>query len=95
MGPLPPLLLRSKFIADVFLAKTVFHEVGHHLDATIGSPSRTGEQAADSWSDILRRQYFRKQYPVLTYVIRKLKGPMRPVIKRNIAEAKKIVRSGS
>jgi len=55
-----PWFLRLPVILDLMIASTLFHEVGHHLDVTIGSPSRNGESAADTWSEILRRRYFRQ-----------------------------------
>lgn len=69
VGWVPAWLLRSKFLTDMLLAKTLFHEVGHHLETTIGTPSRSGEVAADSWSKILARQYFRSRYPLMSWLM--------------------------
>ena len=58
----PEFFLRWNFLSDLLFSETLFHEVGHHLDATIGSPSRTGEAAAHEWSKRLARRYFRRRY---------------------------------
>ena len=82
------LLLRWGFFVELLLSGTVFHEVGHHLDATIGSPSRSGERAANRWSVILRRECFRKQHPILTPIVRGLAKLSAPLVRRKIADIK-------
>jgi hypothetical protein len=82
----------SRYLSDLIFASTVFHEVGHHLDATIGSPSKTGEAAADSWASILGKQYFLKRYRVLARVLGLLSKILRPVLRRKLAEAKAAAR---
>jgi hypothetical protein len=89
VGKIPAALLRWKLFIDGVFAKTVFHEVGHHLDVTIGSPSRTGEQAAVTWADILRRNYLRKHYWIQAPILRLFTQLFRPSIKRWRAEASK------
>ncbi|HEY4365038.1 MAG TPA: hypothetical protein VGN17_29005 [Bryobacteraceae bacterium] len=44
------------------LASVLFHEIGHHLDYTIGSPTRRGEIAADAWRDRLIEEILRKRW---------------------------------
>lgn len=86
---MPPFFWRSKFLSDMIFAGTVYHEVGHHLDATIGSPSRTGEAAADEWSRRLRLRHFAARYPIL---MRLLHFVLKRLPSRIDEEARKIDR---
>jgi hypothetical protein len=81
-----PKIVQREFLFEILLSKTLFHEVGHHLDVTIGSPARAGERAADAWSEILRKEFFRKNHKVLTPVIRAALRLFAPSIKRKCAE---------
>ena len=47
---------------DFVLARVLFHELGHHLDATIGAAAPSGEAAAEDWNRRLGRQYFSRRY---------------------------------
>jgi len=40
----------------------LFHEIGHHIDATIRPEFREKEDVADTWSKKLLRTYFRERY---------------------------------
>ena len=58
----PRLLLHLQFFRDMFVSQTLFHEIGHHLDATAGSAARNGEVAAEDWCRRLSRMHFLKRY---------------------------------
>jgi hypothetical protein len=60
--PLPRLLTFFRAVPDLLLANSLYHEVGHHLDATIGSASRAGEAAAEDWRRRLTKIHTRKRY---------------------------------
>lgn len=60
---------------DMAFARAVYHEVGHHLDCTIGAPAPSGETAAEAWMKKLARSYFRKRYWYLVPVL----GPVRTI----------------
>jgi len=47
---------------DMVFARVVYHELGHHLDHTIGAPAPSGESAAEAWKKKLSRTYFRRRY---------------------------------
>ena len=49
-------------LRNVAFASTLYHEVGHHLEHTIGAPAPGGEAAAEAWKKRLLRSYFRKCY---------------------------------
>ena len=65
------------FLRDLVLGKTLFHEIGHHLEVTVGAPARTGEAAADEWSKRLMRVHLRKRYWWLRPLMRVLKPVVR------------------
>jgi hypothetical protein len=58
----PRPLCALQFIRDMVVSQTLFHEIGHHLDATLGSGARGGEAAAEDWSRRLSRAHFLKRY---------------------------------
>jgi hypothetical protein len=89
IGWLPHSMLRWNLFADDLFAKTVFHEVGHHLETAIGSPSKTGEKAADTWAELLRRNYLRERYWIQRSMIRPLVPLLRWSAKRIRARASK------
>ena len=57
-----PFLLSFRLFREHLLADVLFHELGHHLDVTVGASARGGEAAAEDWSRRLRRKYFRRRY---------------------------------
>jgi hypothetical protein len=59
---MPKPFFRIQFTRDLVVSQTLFHEIGHHLDATLGSPARRGEVAAEEWCRRLSRKYFRQRY---------------------------------
>lgn len=50
------------FVRTAIFAHVLFHEVGHHIDATVRPEFRDKEDIADSWSKRLLRIYFRERY---------------------------------
>ena len=58
---LPSWLIRFPFVQDIFVGKTLFHEIGHHIDYTTGR-GKNREASAESWSKKLARQYMRKHH---------------------------------
>lgn len=57
-----PFLLSFRLFREHLLAEVLFHELGHHLDVTVGAFVRGGEAAAEDWSRRLSRTYFHRQY---------------------------------
>jgi hypothetical protein len=57
-----PRLLVFNLVRDHLFADVLFHELGHHLDVTIGAAAPTGEAAAEDWSRRLSRTYFHRRY---------------------------------
>jgi hypothetical protein len=62
---------------DFTLAEVLFHEVGHHLDATVGAPARSGEPAAEAWSRRLYWLHFRRRHRYLLRLLRVLRWYVR------------------
>ena len=50
---------------DLVVGRVLFHEIGHHLDATNRSVGRTGEHGAIAWEKRLSRRYFQQRYSYL------------------------------
>lgn len=73
----PAPLLWFQFVRDIVIAETLYHEVGHHLDETVGAARRRGEAAAEDWRKRLSRIHFQKKYWYLRPVVHAL----RPVVK--------------
>lgn len=53
---------RIPVLRNMAFANVLYHEVGHHLEHTIGAPARSGESAAEAWNKRLLRSYFRRRY---------------------------------
>ena len=66
-------LLRWQLFRDLFVAQTLYHEVGHHLQETVGSAAHSGEASAEDWQERLGKLHGRKHYWY--------PRPMRPVIR--------------
>ena len=66
----PKPILALPFARDLVVSQTLFHEVGHHLFATVGSRARSDEGAAEDWRLRLSRGYFRKHYWYLRPLVR-------------------------
>jgi hypothetical protein len=78
---MPPPLHRLPIARDLTVARVLFHEIGHHLDATLGSVGRTGEHGAEAWESRLSRAYFRRRYTYLR--------PLLPVIRIVVRAARR------
>jgi hypothetical protein len=50
------------FVRTAIFGQVLFHEIGHHIDATIRPEFREKEDVADSWSKRLGRIYLRERY---------------------------------
>jgi hypothetical protein len=59
---LPKPLDRIGVARDTVVGRVLFHEIGHHLDATVGSVGRTGEHGAEVWQKRLSRRYSQRRY---------------------------------
>jgi hypothetical protein len=78
LRPVPRAILAVPAMREVVLAEALYHELGHHLDATVGAPARTGEAAAEAWSRRLVRQHFRERHRLFRAAARLLE----PVVRR-------------
>ena len=52
----PAFVFALNLVRDMVLARVLFHELWHHLDATIGAAAPTGEAGLDppSWAPVLQ-----------------------------------------
>ena len=65
----PTFLMRLQLFRDQGVAEVLYHEVGHHLHMTVGSATRGGEEAAESWRKRLSRIHFRRRYWYLRPIV--------------------------
>jgi hypothetical protein len=63
-------LIRFTYFRETELGDVLFHEIGHHIDATIRPEFREKEDVADDWSKKLRRKWFQEKRPWLRRLIR-------------------------
>jgi len=73
----PRFVMSMRIVQDFFIADALYHEVGHHLDATIGSASRGGEAAANDWCRRLTKLHVRRRYRHLISAIKLLRGVLK------------------
>ncbi|MCI0419435.1 MAG: hypothetical protein L0387_23195 [Acidobacteria bacterium] len=69
----------------MLFADTLFHEIGHHLDATIGAPAPSGEAAAEQWSNRLSARYLRKRYWYLVPLLKVFGALLGGIVRRRVA----------
>jgi hypothetical protein len=67
---------RLPLLADTALGDVLFHEVGHHLNATIGSLAGGEEASAENWKRRLARLHVRRKY----WYLRPVRKPLRFVL---------------
>jgi hypothetical protein len=72
----PRLVWSIPFFREMRFAKTLFHEIGHHLNHTIGPLASGAEETAEAWRKRLLGLYLRKKYWYLVPVAR-LVGQLR------------------
>jgi hypothetical protein len=65
-------LLHFGYFQENELGGVLFHEIGHHIDATHRPEFREKEDIADDWSKKLRREWLRKERPLLRRILRLL-----------------------
>jgi len=68
-----------QFGRDFAIGHVLYHEIGHHLNAKVGSISGNEEDSADAWRRKLWRIHARKRYWFLRPVFRVLASVVRPV----------------
>ena len=58
-------LSNFRVLCDVVVGRVLFHEIGHHLDAVVGSVGRTGEHGAEAWRRRLLSRYLQQRHGYL------------------------------
>lgn len=75
----PGRLLWFQFVRDMYVAETLYHEIGHHLDASVGAAKRSGEAAAEDWRRRLSRIHFRQRYRRIAPLLKLLAAVLRMI----------------
>ena len=85
---LPQHLAWLQFVRDFAIAGVLFHEIGHHLHATVGSAGRGGEESAEDWRLRLSAVHFNRRFwylrPILPVLSRLARGVAKRVRDRRI-----------
>jgi hypothetical protein len=71
-------------VRDFLLAPVLFHEIGHHIHATIRPEFQEKEDVADRWQVKLETIYYRKERPYIR-LLSTFAKPFHPAIKRILA----------
>ena len=58
----PPICWRLSFSREVFLGRVLFHEIGHHINRTVGSLAAGEEASGDEWRRRRGRIHFQTKY---------------------------------
>lgn len=58
----PHICRRSSFFQDLYIASTLFHEIGHHIHYTKAPQYKEKEDVADVWGRKLNHHYSRRRY---------------------------------
>lgn len=74
----PRWALRIRPIRDLIVCRTLYHEIGHHLQTLKRTPGDR-EVAAEGREDDLLRHYFRQRYSYLRLPLKMLLTPLRAV----------------
>ena len=69
--------LRFSACRDQLLSDVLFHEIGHHIHATLRPEFREKEDIADEWQRTLSRSYFRRRHPIFLFFFRLLSPALR------------------
>jgi len=58
----PKWMFRIQFFQGMIIGKTLFHEIGHHVQATQFSEYKQSEEIAEEWRKRLTREYGSKRF---------------------------------
>jgi hypothetical protein len=82
VDPIPRPFDRLQFARDVTVGRTLYHEIGHHLDASIAARSGDRERSAEAWRKRLELIHVRRRYGYLQPVARPLAAVFRMLARR-------------
>jgi hypothetical protein len=74
--------LKVPIVREIALKDVLFHEVGHHIHATVRPEFREREDVADVWKVRLDRHYLRHRHPILRALMHIVLWPIRPLVRR-------------
>jgi hypothetical protein len=58
----PVWLLRRSGFREVLMSRTLYHEIGHHIDRALSKDYDVREAAANRWRDTLMRSYISRRF---------------------------------
>jgi hypothetical protein len=74
--------LKLSFYREMLLGEVLFHEIGHHIHATVRPEHREAEDVADAWKLRIYRNYLRQRHPILKKVFRIVTSAFGPYYRR-------------
>jgi hypothetical protein len=90
----PRLVWSIPFFREMRFAETLLHEIGHHLNHTMGPLARGGEATAEAWRKRLLGLYMRKVYWYLVPLAHLIKQFRRSDAKAPSDPKRVVVKSG-
>jgi hypothetical protein len=69
----PDFVGKVSFFRELYFARTLYHEVGHHIHASFSPEHRGKEDVADVWRDRLVKHMLRQRHKYLRLVMRALR----------------------
>jgi hypothetical protein len=76
IADVPNIFLYLPAVRNLIFNQMLFHEIGHHMDSTIGAPARSGEAAAEAWKERLSHTYAKEHYRYLILFARLVIKPI-------------------
>jgi hypothetical protein len=67
-------MFKMPVVRDLFLSRVLFHEIGHHIHATVRPEFREKECVAEGWESRLQKNYIRQNYPYPVRILFKYVG---------------------
>ena len=70
----PAFLVRVPLLCDMILSDTLYHEIGHHIQAAIQPDPKPPENIAALWRKRLEKEYYQQAHAYLRWL-----APLRPL----------------
>lgn len=93
LSGVPRFAQRFPLVHEWLLARTLFHELGHHLHATQAPEHAEPEAVAERWRRRLASESFRHLHPILSRALRVVAPVLRPLLRLVVRTARRMAAS--